>query len=1058
MADDLAATLRSLRDLHSKAVLDDDEYAQKLDRLRVRYGAEAVDALLSTDASAPPSGGTTQVLTGQATVAVAIAGDHHGHIFLDGQRAEHSAALLHAYLLRVVAACDTIPLQPFHDKRDLHDAAAVSLDQVYTELATTRLADREVLSRQRHDTTHSRISWLDGATFDAEAYYAAHVGSNLLPFQRREAFLVPHEPDRPLALTISGRRDLRANAETFDFERVSAQEFAAICREVLAKEALLFTAGLELVTETIAANRRLVLLGEPGSGKSTALRYLALTLARAAVDPALRLGERLEGWARLGEQDGRLLPLFVPLLPFARALDKSGATAAGAKELWNYIAGELEGQGRYPGLAAAVHSELDAGRLLLLLDGLDEVPTEGARRLVVRAVEAFAAAYGACRIVVSCRVRAYEGEQNAAWRLRDWPTATLADWSPGQMRAFVDGWYGAMGGLPADERERRRADLQAALKRRDDLRRLGVNPMLLTIMALVHFNDSRLPEERAALYGRCVEILLARWELGKVESGYASAYGSLMDYLGMPAADVKSLRPLLQQAAYEAQRAGSADSPGSLARDRLRVLVADALEGRHPNPHDAAKRFLEYTDLRAGLLQARGAGDEYVFPHQTFQEYLAGLQLVSGAAFVDQIMELRGEDRWRVPIFLGIGHAVNEGLYAIPYQLLNRLRCAGGRAEPQRHRDLILAAELAEDVGWPRLARGGDEFGQLRADLARDLAPVVEGTALPAPERIRAGELLAGLGDLRPGVCDLQLQMAPIAGGSFVIGETGDALEQAVELFIAQYNATPGGQLSAEERPLVRQLLGGWGEHAAVPMSLGSFALARYPVTNAQFKLFMEAGGYNPDALWWSEAARAWLRRDDATADDLDQWQRRKYKDRPEFWGDPRLGSERPNHPVVGISWYEAVAFCAWLTGHLDDGHLYRLPSEAEWEYAARGAERRLYPWGEREPDGERANYGQMSDGTTAVGCFPAGATPNSRLLDMAGNVWEWTRSAYQPYPYDPDDGREDVHDPAEKRFTLRGGAWFGLSIDLRPANRLNNTPDYRGRNVGFRLARHLKV
>jgi formylglycine-generating enzyme required for sulfatase activity len=157
---------------------------------------------------------------------------------------------------------------------------------------------------------------------------------------------------------------------------------------------------------------------------------------------------------------------------------------------------------------------------------------------------------------------------------------------------------------------------------------------------------------------------------------------------------------------------------------------------------------------------------------------------------------------------------------------------------------------------------------------------------------------------------------------------------------------------------------------------LAPFALARYPVTNAQYQIFMQHGGYDPSAPWWDDAARAWLARDDAATPGLHEWQRRKHKDQPEFWDEERFGSARPNHPVVGISWYEATAFCRWLTRYLNDGFEYCLPSEAEWEYAARGTTRRTYAWGDEEPDGERANCNEIYNGTTAVGCFARGATP----------------------------------------------------------------------------------
>ena len=1044
MADDLAANLQKLRDLLDAGVLDADEYAQKLDRLRAQHGVALVDALLNaTPAPAAPTA-TPQVITGHANVAVAIAGSQYGHIFIGGQRSQSDAAVLHAYLLRVVTACDALPLQAFRDKQDLHDQVALSLEMVYTELATS--AD---------PVPRERFADAALAQLDVAAFWQAHIGAAILPWQRRVRLLRPlTEAERTARQTdpgFAGRGPLPAMLGE-DVEQVGQERLKEFSQQV----PWLQFAGPQLVTEALAANPQLVLLGEPGSGKSTALRYLALTLAHAATDATVRLSERLPGWP---DDDGgaRLLPLFLPILPFAKHLAEHHAQAAGAADLWNYLAAQLGERGRYQGLAEAVHTELEAGRVLLMLDGLDEVSGERSRQLVVQAVTAFRREYPSGRMVVSCRVRAYEGAQNAVWQLPGWPSVTLADWTLGQMRHFVAAWYDAVGGLPPDEGTRRRADLQAAITRRADLQRLGGRPLLLTIMALVHYNDSKLPEECAALYSRCVDILLARWELGRTLSGYASEYGTLMDYIGMPDADVKTLRPLLQQAAFLAHRAATSESPGSLARNDLYMLVADALKGRHPNPYDAAQRFLEYPHTRAGLRPARTAGDEYVFPHQTFQEYLAGLQLVSGARFVDQIMELHQEDRWRVPIFLGVGHAVNESLYAIPYQLLNRLRCASGRAEELRQRDLLLAAEIAEDVGWNRLMRGGDEFTQLRADLARDLAAVVAGTHMPAAERVRAGELLGGLGDPRPGVCDLPPVMVEIAGGSFVIGESGEGLEQAVDALIVQYNALPGSQLSASDKPQVRAWLGGWGEHTVTPMPITAFALARYPVTNAQFACFIDAGGYDPTASWWNEAARVWLRRDDAATKGLSDWQRRRSKDRPAWWDDARFGMARPNHPVVGVNWYEATAFCTWLTAartYNPDGFVYGLPSEAEWEYAARGSAQRAYPWSDAEPDGEQANFNQTYYGTTAVGCFPAGATPGTRLLDLAGNVWEWTRSAYRPYPYDPKDGREDGAEPAQKRFTLRGGSWADVSINLRAAYRDDFTPDLHGRYVGFRLAR----
>jgi formylglycine-generating enzyme required for sulfatase activity len=211
-------------------------------------------------------------------------------------------------------------------------------------------------------------------------------------------------------------------------------------------------------------------------------------------------------------------------------------------------------------------------------------------------------------------------------------------------------------------------------------------------------------------------------------------------------------------------------------------------------------------------------------------------------------------------------------------------------------------------------------------------------------------------------------------------------------------------------------------------------------LTNAQYKPFIDDGGYDPDREWWDAAGRAWLRKNRRT--------------QPSRWNDDRFGISRPNHPVVGISWYEAVAFCTWLS-HIT-GDDYRLPSEAEWEYAARRATRRTYPWGDEEPDAEHANFDSVYNNTTAVGCFAPGVTPEEGIHELAGNVWEWTRSVYRDYPYDPTDGREDKDNPTDKTFVLRGGGWGNQSIDLRASDRVSNTPVTHDFSIGVRLARRL--
>jgi formylglycine-generating enzyme required for sulfatase activity len=219
-------------------------------------------------------------------------------------------------------------------------------------------------------------------------------------------------------------------------------------------------------------------------------------------------------------------------------------------------------------------------------------------------------------------------------------------------------------------------------------------------------------------------------------------------------------------------------------------------------------------------------------------------------------------------------------------------------------------------------------------------------------------------------------------------------------------------------------------------VKLDVFALAKTTVTNAQFAAFIAADGYQEEALW---SDMGW------------RWHEGRAGTQPAFWLDPQFNA--PDQPVVGVGWYEADAFTRWLAR--ETGLSWRLPTEAEWEAAARGVDDeaprpRIYNTAER-------GLGHPWPVTTETNVSWCGA------LDLCGNVWEWCSTRWgrnwqqkdYSYPYDAGDGREALSGSHAR--IMRGGSWFDPLTEANPANRARYLPGSRGSNIGFRLARGLE-
>ena len=801
--------------------------------------------------------------------------------------------------------------------------------------------------------------------------------------------------------------------------------------------------------EAILKNRRLALLGMPGGGKSTLLRYLSLQRASVGLPGAAPGLEKLSGWPK---DEGRI-PITVVLRRFAAEHAERTPAIGTARHLTDFLfqawKKELEGweDPELKELKGATMKALKDGTAILFFDGLDEAPEDNQKEFICSAVKSFGDSYPECRIVLTCRIFSYVDQK---WAIDGFPSVQLAELDDTKIQRFINAWFDPDSPKLTQERSRvkvlRDRLFPAILDR--GLRDLAGNPMQLTNMALLH-SCEELPDSRAKLYERLVRLLLFSWDENRFRKDE----------------QVSPLRALLQQAdckedefingiaklAYEVHQPQLATHAGKSADVGEGALLL-AMEELHPKTATDkktrdekavwAKDIVASFRARGGLLREE-VRRVFRFPHRSYQEFLAGRHLTNGQYFPDfaaaaealfeQNPYWRESTSWAAAVQTFVNNNKSAAL-SLATALLGKPGVFYPAAVAGRRS--ILAGEILAEIG--ALLALKHPIGSIC--LPKTVRQLIEGIGtpdLPPLERAQAGRTLARLGDPRPGVTPTSI----------------DDLDQMEFCFVP-----PGRFHFGEGRK------GGWNES----LSAQGYWIARYPVTVAQYRLFLDDGGYK-DSKYWNEAGTAgfWKNGKGKVADlsgGGDGWQ--------EGAAEYGLKFGFLNQPVVGVNWYEATAYTRWLSqklaAKLPEGWRVALPTEQEWEKAARGGEglartdsspiirtirsglvqpiemdwvpnpspRREYPWDGPWRD-DYANWGETKIGAaSAVGCFPFAASPTG-AEEMSGNVWEWTDSRY--------DSDKDAR-------VLRGGSWISnLPENLRVAYRYSDHPESRNNNFGFR-------
>jgi sulfatase-modifying factor enzyme 1/calcineurin-like phosphoesterase family protein len=707
------------------------------------------------------------------------------------------------------------------------------------------------------------------------------------------------------------------------------------------------------LAELLRNHSRLFIEGQPGAGKTTFLRFVATILGRDALGRKCPEGISWRTkYLGFHAEVPPLLPIFLRIADFELLLKPENLSLRydDGPRLLDMLE-RISIENEYNIDRRTWRTVLERGGAFLLLDGMDEIDDESLRRRVYDVIRD-ACHRWSCPMVVTSRPIA-----TAVFRGMGFYCVTVAPFGKGEIQAFVNHWVAALYGVEnplglSREGTHYRSKLLSAIFDLPRVRRLATNPVMLTCLCVVHWNEGRLPEGRSQVYRAVLRWLIASRSATRIKEGFTDRFAwSALARLAL----AMMTKPSGKSSIFDLEEAA--------------VAVDAVIQRYFPNlpPEDRrreARRWLRFECLGSGIVEEL-QWSRIRFWHLTFQEFLAALQLA-----------------WRDD-----GEDPQESWWPLLREHLYHLQW--------RETVDLLPGCLLDEGGEGRVDK------LLRRVLApSDLATITE-----------AARTAAVTGRFLKTLTAYGYQPEPEVRNSF-----GEALERCLQVFTRRGAV----EILLHTRIEVAEALGSGGdprlasgpENLLEVPGLGGLRMGRYPVTVEEFQRFLEGRGYDETRYWDSEGQG---------------WKKHYGWEEPGKWESQLLV---PNRPVVLISWYDATAYCHWLAEQL--GEEVRLPTEAEWKHAA-SPDGRTYPWGDEEPDLQRANFGNRIGTPTPVGLFPAGEGPFGHS-DLAGNVMEWCA-----------DGKWGW-------IAQQGSGWLLSVVDLRVDFHIRSNTWSRRSDLGFRI------